>query len=250
MGKVQNSCGRPRTIFVLVRVRPELRPSRAEPDVPPSLPLRYQPAIDPPICVAASRSRPRITAASSMSHEMQRRPSRLQATAVVKPPPHGSTTRSPGLLKSPSSFSTSGRGCYQSWTAFSFTLNLYTSIHQDPDSKAPWSRSGAASTGLTPAGSGHRWARRPRPTPPSNPGSGARRGAPSPGRGCRARSTSPAARPDARSSQPGRRGRRPWDTPCWSCHGSRGRKVSIHITNSQEGGSMFSALNPSPESVR
>src|SRR4051794_589271 len=70
-----------------------------------------------------------MTATSSMSQETHRRPSLLQARAVVKPPPHGSTTRSPGWLKSRTSRSTSASGCCQSCHSFSFESTWVTSYH-------------------------------------------------------------------------------------------------------------------------
>ena len=49
--------------------------------------------------VDRSRSSPLVTHDSSTSQPTKRRPRLRQATAVVKLPPHGSTTKSPGSEK-------------------------------------------------------------------------------------------------------------------------------------------------------
>ena len=60
--------------------------------------LRQAPKVIPPLA-RRSLSSPLPTQSASTSQLTHRRPSRRHASAVVKPPPRGSTTRSPGSLK-------------------------------------------------------------------------------------------------------------------------------------------------------
>ena len=72
-------------------------------------------------------------------------------TAVMKPPPRGSTTRSPGWLKSLTNLSTSSSGSCQGLQNFSLALTIDTSNHPPSFVHFSWNRSGLASTWKQPA---------------------------------------------------------------------------------------------------